>query len=79
MDAKAFIKIPIADLELSTDFCKQAQKMGFDTIGDVINLTPDEIIQKKDFTYTWLGELSEYLSSKGLLYLLQPIPGRKYD
>lgn len=79
MDITSLLKEPIAEIGLSPEFCRQAKEMGFDTIGDVIQLTPDEIRGKRNFSYSWLGELSEYLNSKGLLYLLQPIPGRKYD
>jgi hypothetical protein len=65
--------------EFSLKFCKQAEKMGFTTIGQIVNLKPIEIIAKDGFDYEWLGELKDYLMSKGLLNLLQPIPGRTYD
>jgi hypothetical protein len=76
MDVNTVLQTPVNQLGLPADFCRQAKHMGFDTIADVLKLSPAEIIGKHGFTYTWLGELSAYLSSKGLLHLLQPLPGK---
>ncbi len=65
--------------EFSPEFCDRAKKMGFTTIGEVVALPSKELQSKEDFTFGWLAEFSEYLSNNGLLRLLQPIPGRKYD
>jgi hypothetical protein len=62
----------------SPTFCLQAAKMGYNALRDVIEKSPMEIIANRDFTYTWLGELSEFLEKHKLLHLLQPTPGKNY-
>lgn len=69
----------IAQSGLTASFCRQAAKMGFTTLREIVKLTPAKLLNKCQPDYEWLGELSDYLLSKGLLKLLQPIPGRKYD
>jgi hypothetical protein len=76
MDSEEKINKSFAELGFSRDFCEQSERMGFNSIRDVITITPGEIVEKGDFSYSWLAELSDYLSSKGLFNLLQPIPGR---
>jgi len=53
--------------------------MGFETLEDILLILPEQLINRKGFNYGWLGELSTYLGNKGLLHLLQPIPGKIYD
>lgn len=79
MESNDILNMKIEELGMTASFCSQATKMGFSTVGEIVKLTPAEILSKSQFNYEWLGELSDYLMRKGLLKLLQPIPGRKYD
>jgi hypothetical protein len=79
MESHACLDQPITDLGFTEEFCASSKKMGFQTIKEIIVLSPENIISRKGFSYTWLGELSEFLDKRRLLHLLQPIPGKSYD
>jgi hypothetical protein len=76
MDAQEALNIPIREMDLGDSFCSACNQMGFETLADIVLILPEELIKRKGFSYTWLGQISGYLDSKGLLYLLQPLPGR---
>lgn len=78
MEPSDILCIPLQQLGLSDSFCIASAMMGFDTLEDVVFILPEQLIQKKGFNYSWLGELSTYLDDQGLLYLLQPLPGKSY-
>jgi hypothetical protein len=52
--------------------------MGFSTIADKLKLAPMDLVSKTGFSYTWLGERSEFLQKQQLLHLLKPAPGKSY-
>jgi hypothetical protein len=56
-------------------FCEQAEHMGFSCLRDILAAETSLLIQQEYFTYTWLAELTRFLSRRKLIYLLQPIPG----
>ena len=58
-------------------FCEQSKQMGFNNLAEVLCVTAEDLIRREGFSYQWLAELSSFLSSKGILYLLQPIPGNR--
>ena len=68
----------INQLDFSDKFRRDCTQMGFSTLADVIAKKPEEIRMLKGFSYTWLGELSEFLNKHRLLHLLQPTPGKSY-
>lgn len=70
---------PISQLYFSHQFEWQCHEMGFYKLEDILILTPAEIMAKPGFTYSWLGELSDFLTKHDLLHLLQPIPGKRFD
>jgi hypothetical protein len=76
MEAKEILSIPVHELGLSKSFCASCDVMGFRTLEEIVFILPEQLLHKKGFSYTWLGELSAYLDQKGLLYLLQPLPGK---
>jgi hypothetical protein len=76
MNEKQALEISIEEMNLGEAFCETSRKMGFKKLKDILFILPEELIAKSGFTYTWLGELSVYLDKNGLLYLLQPLPGR---
>ncbi|MET3982025.1 hypothetical protein ABIB62_004641 [Mucilaginibacter sp. UYP25] len=79
MEPREILTVPIPQLDLSEGFCTTSALMGFKTLEDIVFVLPEQLIRKKGFSYSWLGELSAYLDKKGLLYLLQPLPGKSYD
>lgn len=65
----------INKLEFSDEFKALSMHMGYATLRQVI-ATEAAILQKKEgFTYSWLGELTEFLLKHNLLHLLQPTQG----
>jgi len=73
------LRKPIEQLGLSAAFCEDARSMGFGSLEDILAISPAELVKKSDFSYGWLAELSSYLSARGMLHLLQTIPGRSFD
>jgi len=59
------------ELGFNSSFCELGERMGFRTLKDVCSITPKELTNKKEFTYTWLGQLADYMDNKGILHLLQ--------
>lgn len=78
MEINGLINLPIAELGFSDDFFERSQKMGYQTIQEIIDAKPENLFNKDDFSYTWLGELSRFLIKHQILHLLQPAGGRKY-
>jgi hypothetical protein len=79
MDMNKLINIPVQELGLSEEFSKNADSMGYRTIQEIIDARPEELSANKDFSYTWLGELSEFMMKHDILHLLQPATGKSYD
>ncbi len=75
MKSDDILKQPICQLDVSVQFKEISEKMGYKTLEEIIVFTPEMLSQKKDFSYTWLIELSIYLEKQQLLHLLQPISG----
>ncbi|WP_316829119.1 hypothetical protein [Pedobacter miscanthi] len=59
------------ELGFNSTFCELSERMGYRTLKDVCSISPAELINKKEFTYTWLGQLADYMDKKGILHLLQ--------
>jgi hypothetical protein len=76
MVTRELLYAPITRLEFSEEFCRQGKIMGLDTLADILSCTPGELVNKKGFSYSWLEELTAFLNERGLLHLLQSIPGR---
>jgi hypothetical protein len=72
----AILTTPVQNLGLSESFCTNCERMGFRTLENIVFILPEDLIIKEHFSYTWLEELSIYLDKRGLLYLLQPLPGK---
>ncbi|WEA00721.1 hypothetical protein [Mucilaginibacter sp. SJ] len=77
MEAKntAILKTFISELEFSNEFILQSSAMGFETIEEITDISPELLINWKGFDYNWLGELIRFLSKHQLLEVLQPLPG----
>jgi len=69
------LSIAVADLEFSDSFKHTCAGMGFRTLTEVMGTTPEKLLEKEGFSYVWLGELLSFLKAKGMLHLLQPLPG----
>jgi len=78
MKTQSLLNEDLEAIGLTGDFCQSSRQMGFRTIAGILACPIGEILDKPGFSYSWLAELSDFLSSKGLLKLLQPIPGRSY-
>jgi hypothetical protein len=79
MGASELLNTPVERLGLSENFYERCNVMGFSTIADILKVAPMDLVNKTGFSYTWLGELSEFLQKQKLLHLLQPAPGKNYD
>ncbi|SDC66419.1 hypothetical protein SAMN04488024_102657 [Pedobacter soli] len=71
MEKEDILDIPIEKLGFSSNFRRACDTMNVSTLNDITSVLPEQLINKKGFSYSWLGELSAYLDKKGLLHLLQ--------
>lgn len=76
MNENEILIIPIKDCGFSEIFLAGCRDMHFETIADIVFAVPAELIKKRGFSYTWLGELIDFLNKYQALHLLQPIPGK---
>ncbi|MCA8938266.1 MAG: tetratricopeptide repeat protein [Planctomycetes bacterium] len=60
------LRTPCSDFELSVRSRNCLQKMGIDTLGDLIQRTESELLAYKNFGETSLDEIKAILGSKGL-------------
>lgn len=57
---------PASDLNLSVRARKCMNRLGINTIGDLVSRTPDELLESKNFGMTSLSEVREKLAQYGL-------------
>jgi hypothetical protein len=76
MNNAELLNLPIQKLEFSTEFKEATMIMKLHTISEIVDILPEELFNRKGFSYTWLGELTEFLRRHNMLYLLQPAGGR---
>lgn len=69
------LKKQIKELGVSAMFAATCEKMNYPTLEAILGEKPEQIRAKKDFSYTWLGELIDILNKNELLHLLQPMQG----
>ncbi|BAU55596.1 hypothetical protein [Mucilaginibacter gotjawali] len=73
-ETKGLLYLDISNLPVSTGFIENCHNMGFNTLKDITDKGWIALMQKKDFTYRWFGELMALLESNQLVYLLQAKP-----
>ncbi len=78
MTKDQILSTPIGEAEFSKDFSERCKLMGFETVAEIVYTAPYELIKKRGFSYTWLGELIEFLNKYQALHLMQPIPGKSH-
>ena len=61
----------IKNLPFSEDFKFVSQKIGFKTIGEIIDKPVSVLLKIDDFTYHLLQELIQFLEEKGLANLIK--------
>jgi arsenate reductase-like glutaredoxin family protein len=76
METKNFINRPLTTHQLSEEFIVKSHEMGFCTLDDILQITPEALVNTDGFDYNWLGELVKFLSKNELLHLLQATPGK---
>ena len=72
------LEILMSDLKtlpVSENFYLRSKLMGFEKLQDIFDTPVQQMLNRTDFTYSWLGELITLLKSRKLLYKLQPMPG----
>jgi len=69
------LSTPIHDLPASIFFKEGSAIMGFETLQEILNTAPEDLLAKEDFNYVWFGELVDFLTGLGILHLLQPTQG----
>ncbi|MCG3180271.1 MAG: DNA-directed RNA polymerase subunit alpha [Phycisphaerae bacterium] len=62
----AVLEIPITDFELSVRSRNCLKKMNINTLGDLLNVTENELLSYKNFGETSLNEIKAVLAQKGL-------------
>jgi hypothetical protein len=75
MMRKDILQDPFPDLGFSKAFCEQSKRMGVTSLSEVADLGPAQLLQRQDFSYSWLAELAAFLNKNKLGDILQPIPG----
>jgi len=63
---QAVLNKPVSDLNLSVRARKCMNRLGINTLGDVIQRTADELLESKNFGMTSLNEVREKLAKYGL-------------
>ena len=63
---QAVLNKPVADLNLSVRARKCMNRLGLNTLGELINRTADELLESKNFGMTSLTEVREKLRQYGL-------------
>ncbi len=76
MELREWLGCPVSELGFSAAFCAQCGLMDFSTLEDILSVMPEELLLRPGFSMAWLGELTVFLRERGLLYLLQSMPGR---
>jgi hypothetical protein len=74
-DHNQLLNTPISELGLTENFYLRSKLMGFRILNDIIRTPPEVLVNKTDFNFDWLGELSRFMRMHKLLHILQPIPG----
>ncbi|WPU95756.1 hypothetical protein SNE25_09520 [Mucilaginibacter sabulilitoris] len=69
------LSTPINDLPASTFFKEGSTTMGFETLKEILNTAPKDLLANENFNYVWFGELVDFLTERGILHLLQPTQG----
>jgi DNA-directed RNA polymerase subunit alpha len=63
---KAVLSKPVSDLNLSVRARKCMNRLGINTLGDLVQHTADELLESKNFGMTSLNEVREKLAQNGL-------------
>ena len=63
---QAVLSKPVSDLNLSVRARKCMNRLGINTLGDLIQRTADELLESKNFGMTSLNEVREKLAQFGL-------------
>ena len=62
-----FSDISLATLKTDADFIMRANRMGLETLGDIMDSKLPILRKKKDFNYLWYATLLALLEEQGLL------------
>jgi DNA-directed RNA polymerase subunit alpha len=65
-EQQAVLSKPVTDLNLSVRARKCMNRLGINTLGDLIQRTADELLESKNFGMTSLNEVREKLAQYGL-------------
>jgi DNA-directed RNA polymerase subunit alpha len=63
---QAVLNKPVSDLNLSVRARKCMNRLGINTLGDLVQRTADELLESKNFGMTSLSEVREKLAQNGL-------------
>lgn len=66
---------PFKELPVSRILKDGSAIMGFNTIQDILDTKPEDLVANEEFNYVWFGELIEFLTEIKMLHLLQPPHG----
>ncbi|QHS56564.1 hypothetical protein GWR56_13805 [Mucilaginibacter sp. 14171R-50] len=77
ISAEQLLEQPVAGAGFSNNFTLLCGKMGFEKIGDIAALTPEQLLHRDGFTFHWLSELITFLEENQALHLLQARPPKE--
>lgn len=60
------LSLPITELNLSVRARKATSKFGVKTVGDLVKLSPEDLMEARNFGVTSLNEIREKLAEQGL-------------
>lgn len=75
MDTQNISERILSPKEFSETFLNRCRQMNLLTLGDILAMAPAQLMEHEYFTYSWLAELSAFLSKENKIHLLQPMPG----
>ncbi|MES2456361.1 MAG: hypothetical protein V4594_12505 [Bacteroidota bacterium] len=58
--------LPITEVNFTQQFVATTAKLGFQKVGDLLALTPQQIINLPDFTFKLIEEYREFLTKNRL-------------
>lgn len=59
--------ISLTALPIDTDFILRANRMGLETLNDIMTVKLPDLRKKKEFTYLWYADMLAMLDKHGLL------------
>jgi DNA-directed RNA polymerase alpha subunit len=70
-DKEKILQKKISDLPFTTDFKSVSQKLGFNTIADIVAIHVSALVELDGITYHMLQEFTQYMQENNLSHLIK--------